>query len=225
MPQRTIVVLGGAQAGPTAAARARETDEGARILLVERGRDVSYAVAGLASHLAGETTSLADLNRERAGFFRDVYGIEVRTGAEATALDARKRVVEIAGEPVPYSSLVFALGAESVLPEGLPEASNVFRFRTLLDLEGILEALAGGGLRVAVVGGGFFGVEAAGAFRKRGCEVTLVERGPRLLSLHGDGASLQGHGGPARATGVRVLADARHGRRGRERARPTVATT
>ena len=42
--QRTIVVLGGALSGPTAAARARETDPDATIILLERAATISYAV-------------------------------------------------------------------------------------------------------------------------------------------------------------------------------------
>lgn len=41
--------------------------------LLERARDVSYAVGGLAHHVSGEITSMDALNRERADFFRDVY--------------------------------------------------------------------------------------------------------------------------------------------------------
>ncbi len=73
MGKRKIVVVGGALSGPTAAARARETDESASIVLLERARDVSYAVGGLGHHLSGEVPSIDALNRERAAFFRDVY--------------------------------------------------------------------------------------------------------------------------------------------------------
>ncbi len=40
MAARTIVIVGGAQSGPTAAARAREVDEKARILMLERAPHV-----------------------------------------------------------------------------------------------------------------------------------------------------------------------------------------
>src|SRR6185436_14369602 len=98
MPARTIVVVGGAVSGPTAAARARELDEEARIVLLERSRDVSYAACGLAYHLSGEAPSLDALNRERADFFWDVYRVEVRTGASVVAIDPKARVVRLKGE-------------------------------------------------------------------------------------------------------------------------------
>ncbi|MCK6536299.1 MAG: FAD-dependent oxidoreductase [Polyangiaceae bacterium] len=179
--QRTIVVLGGAQSGPTAAARARETDEHAKIVLIERASTITTAAAGLAYHLSGEVTSVAELRRESAEMFRDVYGIDVRTGAEVTRLDAKHRQLEIGGEALAFDSLICALGAESLVPEVLAGASNVFCFRTLGDLEAIEQALEAGKRRVAIVGGGFFGVEAADGLLRRGAEVVIVEASARIL--------------------------------------------
>src|SRR5689334_10673388 len=89
----TIVVLGGALSGPTAAARARETNEQARIVLVTRDARVSYAAAGIPYHLSGEVKSLGALDQERAAFFESVYRIEVRTRTEVIELDPiRKRL-------------------------------------------------------------------------------------------------------------------------------------
>jgi NADPH-dependent 2,4-dienoyl-CoA reductase/sulfur reductase-like enzyme/rhodanese-related sulfurtransferase len=215
MPGRTIVVVGGALSGPTAAARARETDETARIVLVERARDVSYAAGGLAYHLSGEVPLLDALNRERAEFFRDVYRIEVRTGATVTKIEPRRRRVIVDGEPLGYTALVHALGAGSPLPDiaGLDDAANVFFFRTLRDLEGLtawLESTAGVKKKaeVVVLGGGFFGVEAADGLARRGCAVTLLEWGPRLLPRFSATVAEMAREALARA-GVSVLVNAR----------------
>jgi len=179
--QRTIVVLGGAQSGPTAAARAREIDESARIVLIESASEVSYAAAGLAHHLSGEVPSLADLNRETATLFRDVYGIEVRTGVAVTRIDAKRRTVELGSEQLAWDALVYALGADSIVPEPLAGAPNVFRFRTLSDLSAISARIEQGQRRVAILGGGFFGVEAADGLLRRRLDVVLVEQAARIL--------------------------------------------
>lgn len=189
MAKRRIVVLGGAISGPTAAARARETDERAHILLLERSRRVSYSACALSYHASGEVPSLDALDRERAQFFWDVYRVEVRTGVTALGLDAAARSVLTRAGGIPYDSLVYALGAESVLPAPLRGAPNVFRFRTLPDLQGLLARLEGGDGRVAILGGGFIGVEAADGLARRGCKVTLVERGPRILPAFSAAAS------------------------------------
>src|SRR5437867_10197862 len=115
MKRRTVLVLGGALSGPTAAARAREMDEHARIVLIERNRHVSYAQCGLAYHLSGEVASIDDLNRERSDLFQAVYGIEVWTETEAVAVDAASRSLTVIknGHPesLSYDALVVALGA------------------------------------------------------------------------------------------------------------------
>jgi len=208
MPVSKIVVVGGAFSGPAAAARARETDERAEILLLERAPEVSYAVGGLAHALGGEVDSLAKLDREKARFFRDTYNVEVRTGAEVVDIDAVRRMVDASGKNVPYDRLVVATGARSILPpvEGLSKARNVFRFRRLSDLKGILRLLDRGAKRVVVLGGGYFGVEAADGFLRRRpkLRVTLVERGARILHDFSPRASLRAQES-LEAAGARVL--------------------
>jgi NADPH-dependent 2,4-dienoyl-CoA reductase/sulfur reductase-like enzyme/rhodanese-related sulfurtransferase len=183
LPKRTIVVLGGALSGPTAAARARETDEKARIILIERNRDVSYSVGALAYHLSGEIPSVAPLNQQRAEFFRDVYDIEVRTRKAATTLDAKKRRLMVDGETIPYTSLVYATGAGSSIPSGvgLDGAENVTFMRTIVDLERIVSRLEAGARRAVIIGGGFIGIEATDGLIRRGLSVAVVERSPYLL--------------------------------------------
>lgn len=185
MAQRTIVVVGGALAGPTAAARAREVDEHARIVLLERAGSVSYAVAGLAYHLSGEVEDVAALDRERAAFFRDVYAVEVRTGVGVSRIDARGRAVELAtGERLRWDALVVSTGVGSVVPPVLEGARNVTTFRNLADLRVVTTALSRGARRVVVIGGGPFGVEAADGLARRGLEPVLLEHGSQLLPAH-----------------------------------------
>ena len=48
-----LVVVGGVAGGASAAARVRRLDEGAQIVLFERGRDVSYSNCALPYYLGG----------------------------------------------------------------------------------------------------------------------------------------------------------------------------
>ncbi len=190
MKQNRIVVVGGALAGPTAAARAREVDEHAHIVLLERAPNVSYAIGGLAYHLSGEVEDVEALDRERAAFFRANYDVEVRTGVEVHAIDVRARAIETTDGRLAWDALVVSTGAESVVPDvpGLDGALNVVPFRNLVHLRTILRELRRGP-RVVVIGGGHFGVEAADGLARRGAEVVLLERDERLLPGFARGAS------------------------------------
>jgi NADPH-dependent 2,4-dienoyl-CoA reductase/sulfur reductase-like enzyme/rhodanese-related sulfurtransferase len=190
MAQHRIVIVGGALAGPTAAARAREVDEHAHILLLERAPNVSYAIGGLAYHLSGEVKDLAALDQERAAFFRANYDVEVRTGVEVHAIDARARTVATDGGVFEWDALVVSTGAESISPDvpGLAGALNVVPFRNLVHLKTIVRELARG-KRAVVIGGGHFGAEAADGLARRGADVVLLEQGPHILSAFAKGAS------------------------------------
>ena len=182
MARRKIVVLGGALAGPWAAARARETDDGAEITLLTRGRAVSYAVGGLPYFLSREVRDVSELNRQRVSFFRSYYGVDVRTGADITSIDSQKRRVTTSAGSFSYDALIYALGARSRIPEEVAGASNVSTLRTLSDLKKIEKYIQRRGTAVTILGGGYYGVEAADCLARRGCRVTLVERSPLLLS-------------------------------------------
>ena len=186
MASRTIVVLGGALSGPTSAARAREIDGNARIILLEQGAAVSYAVGGLAYHVSGEVRSPRALDRDYASAFQRVHRIDIRTGARVGRIDAARHAVSLDGKTLSYDRLIYAAGAESIVPDlpGLTGATNVFRFRTPADLKGIAALLKRGARRVVILGGGYFGIEAADGLLRRRCRVTVIERQPRILARH-----------------------------------------
>jgi NADPH-dependent 2,4-dienoyl-CoA reductase/sulfur reductase-like enzyme/rhodanese-related sulfurtransferase len=182
MSRRTIVVVGGALGGPAAAARAREVDEQARIVLVERSAHVSYASAGLAYAISGEAVSSDALFREDADFFWDVHRIEVRTRVTAEAIDPAARTVRLTDGPLEYTALIYAAGVEAAAPR--PEmkgAANVVGFRTLEDLRVVEAALLGGTRHVVVVGEDPPAIEAADGLVRAGHTVALVAGEAGLL--------------------------------------------
>ncbi len=183
MTNRSIVILGGALSGPTAAAHARETDANARSILVERAAAISYAVGGLPYVLSGEVAQRADIAPMDAAFFRRDYDIDVRTGVEVLRLDADQHQLHTSAGVLPYDSLIYALGAGTAMPQVFGgEADNVSFLRNPAHLQKIVALLEAGAQRVAVVGGGYYGVEAADCLARRGVHVTLIEQGPQLLA-------------------------------------------
>jgi NADPH-dependent 2,4-dienoyl-CoA reductase/sulfur reductase-like enzyme/rhodanese-related sulfurtransferase len=210
---RTIVVIGGAGGGPLAAARARETDEDARIVLVEKKPQVSWVQAGLRHHLEGKVRRIADLDQERATFFRERHRVEVRTGTEAVRIDPESRRIVLratesgANEAIRYDAAIFSGGAEVVRPNvpGL-DGPRVIGFRTADDLAAIRKALDEGAKTAAVIGAGPFGIDAADGLRAACLDVHVIERSDRILpplSLLGARAAAR------RLTGIGVKLHAR----------------
>lgn len=210
---RTIVILGGVLSGPTAAARARETDEHARIVLITRDARVSYAAAGVTYHLSGEVKSIEDLDHERSDFFESIYRIEVRTETEALAIDPARRVLHVrarAGktdgreETITYDALVFALGARGRVFEPALRGPNVNGLRTLEDAGPLMRCISSGKKRVAVIGAGLHGVAAVDGLVRGGAQVTLVERDASILPSFGTQTTKMA-ADALEAGGVRVL--------------------
>lgn|GEM_PF-651649 len=190
---RRIVVVGGTLSGPTAAARARETDGDASITIVQRGAHLSFAFAGLAHHLSGEVTDLSRLDRQGAAFFRDVYAIDALLHTNATDLDVAGRTLTVtstdggteSSRALPWDELIFALGAESLPLPGV-SGDNVFRLRSFGDVTDLRRFItdrppAAGPAHVVVVGAGSFGLEAVDGLVRAGARVTLLEQSPSLL--------------------------------------------
>lgn len=177
-----IVILGGALSGPTAAAHARETNANARIILIERAAAISYAVGGLPYFLSGEVATREHLAPHHAAFFSRNYDVDVRTKVTIEGFDAAARRVQTSDGPVAYDTLIYALGAGSIVPPVFGDgAANLSLLRNPAHLGHIDGLLRRGARRIVVVGGGYYGVEAADCLARRGCVVALIERGPQLL--------------------------------------------
>lgn len=104
------------------------------------------------------------------------------SGAEAISIDRDVRKVTLSnGAIIPYNNLLLATGAAPrrlAMAEG--KAACVY-LRTFDDALAIRAHLTRG-VRVAVIGGGFIGLELAASARKLGCSVTVIESLPRILA-------------------------------------------
>jgi 3-phenylpropionate/trans-cinnamate dioxygenase ferredoxin reductase subunit len=108
--------------------------------------------------------------------------IETITGRTVVGIDRQHKTVELAdGASIPYAKLLLATGA---VPRRLPLApkasEHIAYLRTYADAIDIRAHLKPGS-HVAVIGGGFIGLELAASARKRGADVTVIEAQPRIL--------------------------------------------
>jgi NADPH-dependent 2,4-dienoyl-CoA reductase/sulfur reductase-like enzyme/rhodanese-related sulfurtransferase len=182
---RTFVIVGGVAGGMSAATRLRRLDEHARIVVLERGPDVSFANCGLPYHVGGVIEDRASLVLQTPASLGARFGLDVRVNTEALAIDRAAQAVSIRDlitgeeERIAYSALVLSPGASPVrIP--IPGIERGLALRDLSDMDAIIDR-AHGAQRVVVAGGGFIGVELAENLRRRGLEVTIVEMLPQLL--------------------------------------------
>ena len=122
-----------------------------------------------------------DLTLQDAAWYRD-HGIELNLGDPVVAIDREKRTVTTAsGRSQAYDKLVLATGSSAFMPP-MPgmDRTGVFAYRTIEDLEAIA-AYSRQVSRVAVIGGGLLGLEAAKACIDLGLKTSVVEMAPRLM--------------------------------------------
>ena len=189
-----VVIVGAGIAGLTAAEHARLASSEVGITLVSEEAGLPYYRLNLTRHLAGEVTeeSLAVHGEQ---WYAD-RRIDLVHG-EAASIDCTKREVRLGdGGVLPYDRLVLATGAHAFVPP-IPGVARdgVVTFRTLEDTRSVLAAAASS-RRWVCIGGGLLGLETAGALKRKGLEVTVIEGFDSLLPrqlAEPAGRLLQGH--------------------------------
>lgn len=177
-----IVIVGGVAGGMSAATRARRLNEAASITVFEGGPYVSFANCGLPYALGGIIKDIDSLVLQTPESIKRRFNIDVEINTEVLSIDRRNRTVNILKDTndtrkVPYDKLILALGAEPWQPqiEGL-SASHVFALHTIPDLNNVRDFIfKNKPKRVAVIGGGFIGLEAAENLQNLGLEVSILE--------------------------------------------------
>ncbi|MGN6095704.1 MAG: NAD(P)/FAD-dependent oxidoreductase [Bosea sp. (in: a-proteobacteria)] len=166
--------------------------------------------------LAGEIGE-SDIDLKPPAWWRD-RGISTFYGRSVERIDRAARVVTLrGGSNLPYGKLVLATGSTPLRPPFPGGAlKGVVTFRDTADV-GMMRSYAARGARVAVIGGGLLGLEAAYGLARAGAEVTLLHLVDRLMErqLDREGAGLLAAAMAARGVDVRLRAETR-GFRGRD---------
>jgi 3-phenylpropionate/trans-cinnamate dioxygenase ferredoxin reductase subunit len=108
--------------------------------------------------------------------------ISLRLATRAASIQRSAKTVTLEdGETIPYDTLILATGA-SARRLRLPGADleGVQVLRSAADAE-VLKLALGPGKRLAVVGGGYIGLEAAASARALGADAVVIEALPRIL--------------------------------------------
>ena len=180
--QDTIVVIGGGHAGAQVVDSLRREHFAGRLVLVCGEPVLPYQRPPLSKKfLAGELEE-SRLPIRPASFYESIH-CELMLGNPVAAIDTAARTLALAdGGQLAYGRLVLAVGGHarplSVPGAGLP---GVHVLRTIADVNAIRAQLTRG-VRVAIVGAGYIGLECAASFRKLGFDVTVIEMMNRVMS-------------------------------------------
>lgn len=182
MTDGTVIIIGAGQAGGQCAASLRRNGWQGRILLAGREPHPPYQRPPLSkTYLAGE------IGEDRLWLQPPEtwaeQNVELRLGVTATAIDRDARIVAFDdGTTETYTHLVIATGSR-VRPLPVPgvELDGVRYLRTIADVDALKTDFAPG-RRIAIVGGGYIGLEAASVAKKLGAEPVVIEAMDRLLA-------------------------------------------
>jgi len=175
-----ITIVGGGHGGSQIAASLREAGYDGPLTLVSAEREVPYQRPPLSKAFLKDPAH--ELLPLRPASFYDKHQIDLRLGAEATAIDPRERRLTLKdGTVLPYDRLALATGSRPRLPpiDGIG-LDGVFALREAEDARRLRVRLHAAN-DVVVVGGGFIGLEIAATARLLGKTVTVLEAAGRLM--------------------------------------------
>jgi 3-phenylpropionate/trans-cinnamate dioxygenase ferredoxin reductase subunit len=181
-PNAKVVIVGAGHAGGTAAALLRQYGFAGPITLLGEEPIPPYQRPPLSkAWLKGEADE-DSLALKPLEFYAEQH-INLRMGAVVASISrAFKTVTLTSGERIAYDILILAMGARprrlTIPGIGL---SGVCELRTASDAESLKAALTPG-CRLAVVGGGYIGLEVAASARALGAEATVIELQSRVLA-------------------------------------------
>ena len=184
--QHHHVIIGNSAAALSAIDAIRQRDTAARITLITAENCFAYSPVLLTYYMAGR------ISRQQVFLTDDAYyrhnDVRLILGDPATGIDVSQKVVTLeSGTRFTYDRLLIATGS-SAKPIGVPgdDLPGVFGIKTLNDADHILKHTTDC-RRIAIVGGGLIGLQAANALAISGREISLLIGSERPLSQNVDG--------------------------------------
>ena len=182
MTQETsIVIVGAGLAGARASVELREAGYTGRITLIGGEAHAPYDRPPLSKAVLLNEKTIGECALYAESHFAQ-HAIDLRLARQAVTVDRAAREVHLDnGDAIRYSKLLLATGAEprQLAVNGALKA-GVMTLRAACDASRLAVRLSPG-QRIAIVGGGFIGLEVAASARRAGCDVTVIEAGERLL--------------------------------------------
>jgi len=182
-----VLVLGAGGAGISAVQAIRSVNKIIDINLVSSEDCMPYSLCGLPDFLSGQI-SIEVLNRLDPDFFSK-NNINIIFGKEAIKVDLSKKVVHLknntenkSDEKLKFDKLLIAIGSKPIIPKisGLNK-KKVYIVSNLESCKSIIRGLKKA-KKIAIIGGGFIGIECAQALRQRKKKIIVIEALDRILA-------------------------------------------
>ena len=171
------MIIGAGAAGLSAAAAIRKYDPRGSITVLTKEMFEPYSLCSLPSYLSREISGKQLVRFEPEWWKQNK--INLKKGVEVQKVKPKKKIVELkTGKPIAYDKLLLAAGSKPIIPpipgndlEGIFTLNSLEDCRLIIDWLDTLPEIS----RAVVIGGGFIGLEAAGALTRRGLSVSIVE--------------------------------------------------
>lgn len=185
-----VLVLGGVAAGTKIAAKLMREDRSNEVIVLNKGKNISYAGCGLPYYVGHVIENKEELIVNTPLKYEKLTGVKVLTEVEAIHVEPEAKKVTAVDlktqetKEYIYDKLVIAVGASPVKPpiEGC-DLENVFFMRTPEDAIRLRETIDGGGIKKAVVvGAGYIGLEIAENLKTLGVRPFVLDMAPQILA-------------------------------------------
>lgn len=207
MPRKRydVLLLGGGTACGYAAAAFREHDPNSTVAIITADDQPPYDRPPLSKKfIVRDDFTPEDIHAKDSTFYAE-NNVDLLLDTEIAGIDAEaKEVILGDGSKVEYGKALYALGSSPVELKPLANAPNTSTLRTTDDAVR-LRAMISSANKVALVGGGYIGAEAAAALAGKGAQVTIVEKGDSVWSLFPSRAAAQAVHRYLEEMGVRIL--------------------
>ena len=182
-----LVIVGGSDAGISAALRAKELESTTQVTVIVEDAFPNYSICGLPFYLSGEVRDYHQLAHRTHEMLIET-GMQLQLNQRGLSIDPVEHRLTTQDQSSSISTLVYdqlivAIGARPKQPSisGI-DLPGVFFLHTMGESFQMQEYLSTHAVRTAIiVGGGYIGLEMADALTLRGLAVTLVGHGPSLL--------------------------------------------
>ena len=186
---KKVVIIGGVAGGASTAARLRRNDENVEIIMLEKGRYISFANCGLPYHIGGSIQDRDNLLLQTPESFNQRFNVDVRVLNEVLSIDKENKTVEVKNLETnevykeSYDTLVLSPGSTPIQPpiKGI-DSENIFILWNMKHMDDIIEHISTKNVKkTAVIGGGFIGIEMAENLHDLKLDVSLVEMANQVM--------------------------------------------